>query len=152
MLRKGENFCENKRVKEDEFSEITPDKWDELKPFLDTALLPVTGLDGSESPATLLRNNWNVCVICLTCSSVLSAVEPSHIRRFILFMTSKRRVLELAQVAGNLKQAGFRHVVIVTLVEELADDLTSMGESIDLVITPNESEQVQERIASMWQS
>lgn len=133
------------------FSEITPDKWDELKPFLDTALLPVTGLDGSESPHAAAEQLERL-------RDLLDLLERPFRGRTVTypafhFIHDKQATgAQLAQVAGNLKQAGFRHVVIVTLVEELADDLTSMGESIDLVITPNESEQVQERIASMWQS
>ncbi|MFD0958837.1 DUF2487 family protein [Paenibacillus chungangensis] len=32
------------------FSEIEDDKWKELAPYLDTCLLPVTGMSGLESP------------------------------------------------------------------------------------------------------
>ncbi|MGO4375464.1 DUF2487 family protein, partial [Paenibacillus sp. MCAF20] len=32
------------------FSEIEKEQWEELRPYLDTCLLPVTGMDGSEQP------------------------------------------------------------------------------------------------------
>lgn len=32
------------------FSDIEEQTWDELRPYLDTAVLPVTGLNGGETP------------------------------------------------------------------------------------------------------
>ena len=132
------------------FSEITEDKWKSLKPYLDTAILPFTGLTGLESPyeATLhleqLRD-W------------LDTVEQPFNGRTVTypayhFTPTRLAELGINDIITNLKTQGFNYVVAVTAKH----DLQLNQFSFDAIIAPADetslpdSEQASHTIIKMW--
>jgi len=101
-----------KGVNSMKFSDIELDKWEALKPYLDTVVLPITGLSGFESPhdATIkleqLRD-W------------LDTIEQPFQGRTVTypafhFYSEDLQHLSLNDIIENLKQQGFKFVVAVT--------------------------------------
>jgi 23S rRNA (pseudouridine1915-N3)-methyltransferase len=94
------------------FSEIAADRWPELRAYLDTCLLPVTGLKGDEPPwiateALELLRDW------------LDPLEGPFRGRTVTYPAAhylgegdetSRRAEELCR---SLKSGGFRFVVVV---------------------------------------
>jgi len=128
------------------FSEIKKEEWPALKPYLDTCLLPVTGLDGSESPVEAAD-----CLEKLR--DVLDLIERPYRGRTVTYpawhYVSDRETLEaqLAASVNKLREAGFRYVVIVTATDELA---VGPQAGADLVVTPANSAEATKLIADLW--
>lgn len=118
------------------FSELTEEQWEELRPYLDTCILPVTGLDGSESPIEAVYRleklrDW------------LDGVEIPFRGRTVTypayhFVSEKLADDELKLLNGlcsRLRKQGFAYVVVVSAQLPITGD--KLPEA-DLVITPVE--------------
>ena len=93
------------------FSEFHEDNWGDLQPYMDTALLPVTGLTGSESPpaaADLVgaAGDW------------LAPVESAFKGRTVTYPAhhyiGPGDEGLLNALCDRLKAGGFKHVVVVS--------------------------------------
>ena len=133
------------------FSEIEQEQWEELKPYLDTCLLPVTGMDGKEQPyeATqklerlrdlmdLVEIPFKGRVVTYPACHYVSADEPYS--------------AALSNWCRNLREAGFKYIILASA--ELNVQLQNAG--ADLVLQadaegafPSQSE-VSEQIRAMW--
>lgn len=130
------------------FSEFDGERWAELQLYFDTAILPVTGLAGSESPdeasAALERLR-----------DLLDLVEMPFKGRTVTYpalhyVAEDGRTID--RVASGLKTAGFRHVIVVSL------DRSHRAESpsVDLWIVPEPdgstpaARAVSETVQTMW--
>lgn len=139
------------------FSEITEQSWEELKPYLDTCLLPVTGLTGLESPNEAgqqlekLRDWLDLAEIPF--QGRLVTYPAYH------FVNDDDKDLEwnrLERIALQLKQSGFHYVILMSA----AYDLSIPEESaVDLVLTPYQNElsealsqglYVRKKIEELW--
>lgn len=117
------------------FSELTLEQWVEWQPYLDTCLLPVTGLQGSESPieaalALEQLRDW------------LDHVEVPYYGRVVTYpayhylgkAASKDSQWEvLNRYISQLKESGFRFVVIMSSQISFPDNVLHEA---DLVLTP----------------
>ncbi|WP_426453600.1 DUF2487 family protein [Paenibacillus sp. S-38] len=101
------------------FSEINEGQWEELRPYLDTCLLPVTGLTGAESP-------WQAARELEHLRDALDLLEIPFKGRTVTYPalhftpagdTVTLRSL-LQQVCTGLRSEGFRYVVLVTAQPE----------------------------------
>lgn len=118
------------------FSDIEQEKWQGLKPYLDTAVLPITGLTGLESPdeATMqleLLRDW------------LDSVEQPFNGRIVTypayhFVASPLQQDGLNSLIENFKLQGFKHVVAVTAKHNLALERYPF----DAIIAPTDVEQL----------
>lgn len=139
------------------FSDIAEGRWGELKPYLDTALLPLTGLSGGEAPweATRaleqLRDALDLIEIpfkgrIVTYPAVHYTAEPDETKR------------QLDAVCRRLKETGFRYIVLITARSEDELPLAAPQHADALIrITPEHLKDaagakrlVSETVAKLW--
>jgi hypothetical protein len=134
------------------FSEITEEQWDELGPFLDTCLLPVTGLDGTEKP-------WEAADSLEQLQFVLDELEIPYKGRIVTYPAyhytgfNEDTASSLEHISRHLKNsAGFRFVLLVSAKPELK---TLRVPSADLLITAADIEKegsgrIRSSVESLW--
>lgn len=128
------------------FSEIKKEEWLALKPYLDTCLLPVTGLSGSESPVEAADRLEQL-------RDVLDLLELPYRGRTVTYPAlhyieaGSEAQQQLAEIMRRIRETGFRYVIIVSIIEEW-DEITIDG--ADLVITASKSEQIPDLISGLW--
>jgi 23S rRNA (pseudouridine1915-N3)-methyltransferase len=98
------------------FSEIAAQEWPELKPYLDTCLLPVTGLSGLEDPTTVTKALQHL-------GDVLEAIEVPYKGRVVTYpalhyIAGTDFNTQLEEIVRNLKKSGFRYIIVITLHPE----------------------------------
>lgn len=95
------------------FSEISEQSWAELQPYLDTCLLPVSGLTGMEPP-------WEAKERMLRTGDWLSVLERAfHGRTVTLPAYHYDRAApdaadRLNDMCARLKTSGYKYVVVVS--------------------------------------
>lgn len=131
------------------FSEIESSKWDELKPYLDTCLLPVTGLTGLETPSEATKALEDL-------RDIMDGIEIPFKGRVVTYPAchytgedSGHAIVE--QLCSSIKRSGFRYIIVVSA------RLTNLSTaSADLIFAPTETgevpsaEQIGQEIRSMW--
>lgn len=133
------------------FSELSSDSWPDLQPYLDTCLLPVSGLTGEESPPQLadkiaetgkwlapLEQSFNGRTVTLPAYHYWSGAPEEEER--------------LAQLCEQQRRNGFRFVIVVCgqpglLLKTLPVDLL-VGPS-DQGDTP-ESNVYTQQVVALW--
>lgn len=89
------------------FSDIREEDWLSLQPYLDTCLLPVTGLTGTEPP-------WQATRQLERLRDLLDLVEGPYRGRVVTYpalqyVPATDLAQEIDRLCRNLKQAGFRY-------------------------------------------
>lgn len=147
-----------KRLK---FSEIESENWPELQPYLDTCLLPVTGLEGSESP-------WEAAEALEHLRDVLDLIEIPFKGRTVTYpamhysgtgqaAASARKLIE--DVCARLRDAGFRYIVLVSAMPNAEAGLPQGIADLIVAMTREELEaqggearrSVAEKLTRLWQ-
>ncbi|KIL41568.1 hypothetical protein SD70_06845 [Gordoniibacillus kamchatkensis] len=137
------------------FSEIAKDQWAELQPYLDTCLLPITGLTGSESP-------WEAGDRLEELRDALDLIEIPYRGRVVTYPAVQyvpgqagERILD--DVCHALKEAGFRYVVAITAAARVsgmlpaAADLQLYVDPASLQASPDDARRsVTAQIQSLW--
>jgi 23S rRNA (pseudouridine1915-N3)-methyltransferase len=101
------------------FNEIQQAEWDELKPFLDTCLLPLTGLSGEESP-------WQVTKALEELRDLMDFVEIPFKGRVVTYPAVQYRlddnemIVTIDQLCQKLKSDSFKFVILITTDDSLA--------------------------------
>lgn len=101
---------EETRVK---FSEIKSDQWESLRPYLDTCLLPLTGLTGAESPGRTTEELARL-------QAVMDRIEAPYKGRVVTYpalhyMFADGRFAERVEsLCASIKAGGFRYVILAT--------------------------------------
>lgn len=130
------------------FSEIDVQQWDELQPYLDTCLLPVTGMNGSESPPEATQ-----CLEDLR--DIMDLVEIPFKGRVVTYPACHYTSDDQSSLEGwtaALKGIGFKYVILITANPRLR----LLGRNADLVIAPDgdgklpTQDDVSLRIRSLW--
>lgn len=119
------------------FSEIEEADWAELQPFLDTCLLPVSGLTGEETPAEATDK-------AASTGAWLAPLEKSFTGRTVTLpafhyysRNEKEDIDRLNRLCRQLRKHRFRYVIAVCgIAQGLPDDLLA-----DLVIQPDREDQ-----------
>lgn len=136
------------------FSELSKEQWDELHPYLDTCLLPITGLTGDEAP-------WEAIVALEQLRDVMDLIEQPYGGRIVTYPAiqyadlSDEAQLQKAVngICERLKHHHFSHVVVVTANEAIAHLTFSEA---DLVITSknatSEALPIAQSIETMWRN
>ncbi|MGP0586913.1 DUF2487 family protein [Paenibacillus timonensis] len=137
------------------FSEIEASAWEELRPYLDTCVIPVTGLTGLERPYEVTEKLERL-------RDILDWVEIPFKGRVVTYPSFQYRTRDLPQaindVCRNVKSSGFSHVLVVSSEFEWSD-----GElpDADLIVTlsrfaPDSGEgaagQVKAAVQELWQA
>ncbi|REE94298.1 uncharacterized protein DUF2487 [Paenibacillus taihuensis] len=121
------------------FSELSADGWAELAPYLDTAVLPVSGLQGTEMP-------HEATAVLERLRDVLDLIEIPFKGRIVTYPACQYGTWtpelssQLQSLSSNLRQVGFKYVVIVMAfgapseakVETGADLIISLSEQGEL--------------------
>ncbi|MFD0711176.1 DUF2487 family protein [Paenibacillus sp. GCM10027626] len=135
------------------FSELTPDQWASLQPYLDTAVLPVTGLAGSEMP-------FEATEALESLRDVLDVLEIPFKGRIVTYPAchycqwDEPGAKQIDNLCTSLKEAGFRHVIVVTAFPVAAEE--AVKSSADLVIgmtaagEPPTAEEVSRQVRELW--
>lgn len=100
------------------FSDIEQANWSEIKPFVDTCLLPVTGLTGYEEP-------WQVSDCLARLRDALAVLETPFQGRIVTYpayhyMRDERAAAIVNEICKNVKKAGFTYVIVLTTLEEVS--------------------------------
>lgn len=94
------------------FSEIERNDWEGLKPYLDTCLLPVTGLSGFEQP-------WEATQELEFLRDAMDCIEGPFKGRIVTYpafhyIEGPSAAAAVNSVCRKLKGAGFRYVIVMT--------------------------------------
>lgn len=139
---------ENKRMK---FSEITKEKWEELSPYLDTCLLPVTGMTESVEPYE--ATEWLEQL-----RDIMDLIEIPFKGRVVTYpawhyVDKPEQISEqVDRWCSSMKQSGFRYIIVVTA----NGDFNFESSAVDLWFKPDADGKlplqadVSERIRSLW--
>jgi 23S rRNA (pseudouridine1915-N3)-methyltransferase len=133
------------------FSEISKEQWEELSPYLDTCLLPVTGMVDPLQPYEATERLEQL-------RDLLDLIEIPFKGRVVTYPAwhyiydSENFAVHVEQWCASVKQAGFRYVIVVTPNMELVLDCPS----VDLCFRPTAEGQlplqadVSNTIRSLW--
>jgi 23S rRNA (pseudouridine1915-N3)-methyltransferase len=101
------------------FNEIQQTDWEELKPYLDTCLLPMTGLSGEESP-------WKVTQALEELRDLMDFVEIPFKGRVVTYPAVQYKLDDNLMIAAmdklceKLKSESFKFVILITSDDALA--------------------------------
>ena len=132
------------------FSEFDGARWGELQPYLDTCVLPVTGLDGSETPAEATERLERL-------RDLLELIEHPFTGRIVTYPAlhytgGSAAAAAVEQTIANMRQVGFRYAIVVTL----SGGLRQPDSQADLWIMPEtdgtmpEAASVSASVQAMW--
>lgn len=138
------------------FSEIERERWDELKPYIDTVLLPVSGLTGAEQP-------WEATQALELLRDALDPLEQLYKGRVVTYPAihygeSDEQLERLvSEMCARLAASGFRYCVVVSGNERFA---SFHPKEASLVIVPAAGEgadfgsdykaRIRKAIESLW--
>ena len=131
------------------FSEIRQTEWPSLMQYMDTCLLPVTGLIGTEQP-------WQAADKLERLRDLLDDIETPYNGRVVTypaFHYTEEDTLELTlnQLCNKLKQGGFHYVIDAFLESGPAFLKQRAIAGCDLVVTEEiKTEFVRKQITAMW--
>jgi 23S rRNA (pseudouridine1915-N3)-methyltransferase len=116
------------------FSDVTESDWESLRPYVDTCLLPVTGLTGKESP-------WEATRALEQLRDALDCFEIPYKGRVLTypalhFTGEGESNATLKQVCVNLKESGFPFVIAVTAKAELESALQTAEADLAFALPP----------------
>lgn len=135
------------------FSEIEQEQWEELKPYLDTCLLPITGMTGEESPLEATQ-----CLEDLR--DIMDLIEIPFRGRVVTYPAlhyvdkQEHSVEAINSYCRKIKEQGFKYVILITAKVMLQYEI----HAADLWITPNDDgslpldSEIQAKIRGLWQS
>ncbi|MEX2460802.1 MAG: DUF2487 family protein [Paenibacillaceae bacterium] len=101
------------------FSEIQQNEWDELKPYLDTCLLPLTGLTGEESPSEVTEQLEKL-------RDLIDFVEIPFKGRVVTYPSvqyqekDEQMIATIDTLCLMLKRSTFKFVILITVNDSLA--------------------------------
>ncbi|GIP32410.1 DUF2487 family protein [Paenibacillus sp. J2TS4] len=117
------------------FSEIEKEQWEELKPYLDTCLLPITGLTGDETP-------WQATDALEKLRDTMDWIEIPYKGRIVTYPAlhymgeAESFVEQINTVCKKLKDVGFHYLILISADPRLNDHYF---EEADLFISAKEA-------------
>ncbi|WP_284640191.1 DUF2487 family protein [Paenibacillus silviterrae] len=139
------------------FSDIEEQGWAELAPFLDTCLLPITGMTGAEQP-------WEATRALEELRDALDGLEQPFKGRVVTYPAlhylpeGEAGELLLGRLCDKLRSSGFRYVVAVTAKSEEELPLSRGNRDLLLRVTPEElgtapqdtKRRLMEEVTGLW--
>jgi 23S rRNA (pseudouridine1915-N3)-methyltransferase len=101
------------------FNEIEKSGWEELQPYLDTCLLPLTGLTGKETP-------WQVTERLEKLRDLMDHLEVPFKGRVVTYpavqytMEDDQMISSVNALCHRLKLSQFKYVILITADDSLA--------------------------------
>lgn len=125
------------------FSELSEQQWGELGTYLDTCVIPITGLTGVENPVLTVAALSEL-------QTLIDMIEKYYKGRVVIYPAlhyiADGSVNSLVTVINNLKITGFKHVVVISAQVELERLLTS---GADLCISTLNTSEVDDTIKAL---
>jgi len=133
------------------FSEIDREQWPDLQPYLDTCLLPITGLSGLEQP-------YEATEALEKLRDMMDMIEIPFKGRVVTYPAchyicdDEHFPAMVGMWCRSLRTAGFKYIIIATI----RPSLQPYVESADLWLSPNVNNslpspsEVSEAIRLMW--
>jgi 23S rRNA (pseudouridine1915-N3)-methyltransferase len=138
------------------FSDINEKTWDDLRPFVDTCLLPVTGLTGNELP-------WEATCALEDLRDALDLFEIPYKGRVLTYpalhyVTEDRGVEQINELCAQLKKSGFAYVITVSAKAELEGILAQGNADLSFTLSPQllteslpvEKKRIAEQLMQLW--
>lgn len=132
------------------FSDITMEQWAELKPYLDTVVLPVTGLCGAEAPYEAVERLERL-------RDLLDAVEipfKGRIVTYPAFHYIGDRLIDddsLERLCSRLKVEQFRYAIIIRGDEPSSSEHSLVRPvSCDLLLDSSNLMDAKQLVQEMW--
>jgi 23S rRNA (pseudouridine1915-N3)-methyltransferase len=138
------------------FSDVNEQTWKDLRPYVDTCLLPVTGLTGSEQP-------WEATRALEELRDALDLFEIPYKGRVLTYpayhYVSAEGGLELLnKLCARLKESGFPYIVVVSANPELKNMLAALHADLAFTLPPelladarSETKQrISEHLMQLW--
>ncbi|MEI7024529.1 DUF2487 family protein [Paenibacillus sp. y28] len=130
------------------FSDFGMQQWEELRPYMDTCLLPVTGMSGLESP-------WEATAKLEKLRDVMLELENPYKGRIVTYPavqyrsgTEEETTAHVNQICNHLKSGAFRFVIVVTADPDMA---AMRFEAADLQVGPEPGgPRLEEQIKQLW--
>ncbi|HEY4391164.1 MAG TPA: DUF2487 family protein [Paenibacillus sp.] len=137
------------------FSEIESTAWEELRPYLDTCLLPVTALTGLEQPFEVTDKLERL-------RDIMDCIEipfKGRVVTYPAFQYGNTEIVELINdVCRNIKLSGFKYAIVISTQAELKTealidaDLILTAQDYPNYKTPEGVEQIRQAVQALWQS
>jgi 23S rRNA (pseudouridine1915-N3)-methyltransferase len=128
------------------FSEIRKDQWADLSPFLDTCLLPLTGLTGEEPP-------WQAAETLGKLQDVMDMLEIPYKGRIVTypalhyFSPPGHYTDYVNHICRKLKEGGFARVFLATADSGIA---ILPFEDADLLVTDEMRDELPAKVRGVW--
>lgn len=124
------------------FSDISKEQWAELKPYLDTCLLPFTGLSGEEQP-------WQATEVLEKLRDALELIENPYKGRVVTYpalhyIPGLDPAEQIDAVSTKVKAAGFRYVIVLTIHTAASDWQMKHADLLIVVDTEEWTSRMQE--------
>ncbi|MDF2963531.1 MAG: hypothetical protein K0S39_5266 [Paenibacillus sp.] len=116
------------------FSDVEQGTWEELRPYVDTCLLPVTGLTGSEPP-------WEATQALEELRDALDCFEIPYKGRVVTypafhFVSGEETSGFLKQVCRKLRENGFRYIIVISAKPVLEPLLAGSEADLHFTLSP----------------
>ncbi|MCG7406472.1 YpiF family protein [Paenibacillus sp. ACRRX] len=145
------------------FSEISEAQWQQWKPYLDTCVIPVTGLTGALAPYQATQcleqlRDWLEHVEIPFHGRIVTYPAYHFVGHPSDISVAHGEWTKLDRLAAELKGAGFRYVIGMSAQVDLPHEKLS---NCDLVLTPfatrdieseNSRQRISELVQTMWSS
>ncbi|OAB32596.1 hypothetical protein PMSD_16590 [Paenibacillus macquariensis subsp. defensor] len=140
------------------FSEISQASWSELQPYLDTCVIPFTGLTGLESPVEATASLERL-------RDFMDLVEIRYKGRIVTYpafhYANQQITKSLNELCLRVKESGFKYAIIMT-----ADTILEKSEVLncDLILSQQQlaplyendqnvlSSIIQDKVESLWKT
>ena len=135
------------------FSELSDEQWADLQLYLDTCLLPVTGLTGRETPPEATRKAADAGAWLAPLETAFRGRTVTMPAYHYVDAANEEELSRLDSYCAEIKRTGYRYLIVVTGSAELA---AARLPAADLVAGPGplgsepEAESVRRAITSMW--
>lgn len=131
------------------FNDIARERWAELAPYMDTCLVPVTGLTGKEAP-------WKATDALEQLRDAMEGLEKRYVGRMVTYpafhyISGTQATEQLEGLCRNLKEsAGFTYVVLITADPSAAFMKAPEGADLFLNALHVQAGQATELIGELW--
>ncbi|WP_240413856.1 DUF2487 family protein [Paenibacillus periandrae] len=138
------------------FSDVNEKTWEDLRPYVDTCLLPVTGITGAEQP-------WEATCALEDLRDALDMFEIPYKGRVLTYpalhyVHEDNGVDQVNAVCEKLKANGFAFVIVVSAKAELANVLAQSIADLAFTLTPDllteslpaEKKRIAEQLMLLW--
>jgi 23S rRNA (pseudouridine1915-N3)-methyltransferase len=138
------------------FSEISQEDWANLQPYLDTCLLPVTGVTGIESP-------WEATQILEELRDALELIEIPYKGRVVtypaLHYVGEESSIQANIVCLKLRNAGFKYIIMMSTRQDCTSWSVPNADLL-LYVDPNElkasfaqlKQNISSQIQQLWRN